>query len=432
MTGSTIPLSKVEIMRKILLLFTLFVSLSFASLIWQTGTGGGIATKPVVFGGDVAVGSFDGDVYSISPATGVISWRATVGNDLLDFTLFDGGLVAATTEGSVTKIKTDGTKQWEASLTGEVFNATYVFGIDSNSKGVYVSASNGIYEISKGGAASKLYEIEEGETLTAPKAGEDYVIFGAGNKMIKINLDGSKQWEREIDNHNFWLSRPVTGDSSVFVGALDDRLHVYHLTGGYERWSYLTDGWVLSTPLFDGSAVYFGSDDGNVYAIDTNSGNLRWKNQLPLAVISEPEKGSMGGVESVFAGCTDGSVYALRADTGNIIWKGSATGSVGSPLYYNKQIIFGSADGNVYAYSENFYEGLVDSLSCSVGDSYLYSGNMCQSITEENILGLATLTKSIYLAKPDISLQYELSKGLGLTYSKQTTMGMGTYGDYTE
>ncbi len=338
-------------MRKILLLFTLFASLSFASLLWQTGTGGGIITKPVVFGGGVAAGSLDGEVYLLNPATGAISWRATVGNDILDFTLFDGGLVAATTEGEVTKIKTDGTKQWETSLTEAVYNATYIFGIDSNSKSVYVSASNGIYEISKGGAASRLYDVEEGKTLTPPKAGEDYVIFGEGNRLIKIDLDGKKQWEKEIENHNFWLSRPVVGDSSVFIGALDNKLHVYHLTGGYERWNYLTDGWVLSTPLFDGSSVYFGSDDGNVYAVDTNSGNLRWENGLPLAVMSEPEKGSMGGVDSIFAGCIDGSVYALRADGGNIIWKGSATGSVGSPLYYNKQIIFGSADGNVYAYS---------------------------------------------------------------------------------
>ncbi len=336
-------------MKKLLLLFTLLVSLSFSSLVWQAGAGGDILTKPVVFGGNIIVGSLDGEVYALNPDTGTVSWRAAVGNDFVDFSVFDGGLIAATTKGEIARIKTDGSKQWETSLSD--FNITYLYGVDSNSKKVYVSASDGIYEVSKGGEALKLYDIEEGVTLTPPKAGEDYVIFGAGNKLIKIDEDGRKQWEKEIDNHNFWLSRPVVGDSSVFVGALDNQLHVYHLTGGYERWGYLTDGWILSTPFFDGSAVYFGSDDGNVYTVDANSGNLRWKAQLPLAVVSEPEKGSMGGVEAVFVGCTDGSIYALSADSGSVIWKGSAVGRVGSPLYYSKQIIFGSADGTVYAYS---------------------------------------------------------------------------------
>jgi outer membrane protein assembly factor BamB len=345
---STIRFLRVETMKR-LFIYILLVSLSFSSLIWQTGAGGEVVTKPVVFGGNVVVGALDGDVYSLDPSAGTISWRATLGTDFVDFTLFDGGLIAATTGGDIAKIKTDGSKQWEISLSG--LNVTYIYGIDSNSKNIYVSASNGIYEVSKGGTPTLLYEIEEGTTLTPPKAGEGYLLFGAGNKLIKIDDDGRKQWEREIDNHNFWLSRPVAGDASVFVGALDNRLHVYHLTGGYERWNYLTDGWILSTPLFDGSTVYFGSNDGYVYAVDANSGGLRWKTELPLAVVSEPEKGLMGGVESVFVGCTDGSIYALDAGDGNIIWKGSAAGMVGSPLYYNKQIIFGSADALVYAYT---------------------------------------------------------------------------------
>lgn len=334
-------------MKKLLLVFAFLVSLSFSSLIWQTGTGA-VITKPVIFNGNVVVGSIDGNVYSLNPANGAQVWKTAVGNDLMDFTLFDGGLVAATTDGNVVKIRTDGSKQWEASLSG--FNATYIYGIDSNSKNVYVSASNGIYSVSKGGAVSKVYVISEAVTLTRPFSGEGYIIFGYGNKLLKIEESGRRQWERELEN-NFWLSAPVVGDTSVYIGALDNKLHAFHLTGGYERWSYLTDGWVLSTPMFDGSAVYFGSDDGYVYSVYAESGFLNWKTKLPLAVLSEPEKGSMGGMEAVYVGCTDGNIYALSTERGNTIWKGSASDKVGSPLYYNKHVIFGSADGFVYSYT---------------------------------------------------------------------------------
>jgi len=336
-------------MKKPLLVFALLVSLSFSSLIWQTGTGGAVVTKPVVFGGNIAVGSLDGNVYSLNPATGSQVWKTAVGSGLLDFTLFDGGLVAPTTEGRIVKIKTDGSKQWEASLSS--YNASYVYGVDSNSKNVYVSADNGIYAVSKGGAVSRIYAITEGVTLTRPYSGEGYVVFGYGNTILKIDEAGKKLWEKKLEDGNFWLSAPMVGDTSIFIGALDNRLHVYHLTGGYERWSRLTDGWVLSTPIFDGTSVYFGSDDSYVYSVYSESGGLNWKTRLPLAAISEPEKGSMGGVEAVYFGCTDANIYALSADSGSIIWKGSAADRVGSPLYYNKRVIFGSADGFVYSYS---------------------------------------------------------------------------------
>ncbi len=257
-------------MKKTIFAFMLLVSLSFSSLLWQSSVGGEVLTKPLSYGNYVVVGSGNGDVYALTPESGSLSWRTSVGTNLLDFVIFDGELVAATTEGKIDKIKPNGEKSWEIDLA-ELYNVTYIYGIDSNSKNVYVAASDGIYTVSKGGAAERIYAVEEGSILTPPTAVEDYVVFGAENKLIKLDGEGKEQWVAEIGTDNFWKSRPVVGDSTIYIGALDNKLHAYHLTRSYERWSVTTDGWVLSTPLLIGETVYFGSNDGNVYAVDTNS-----------------------------------------------------------------------------------------------------------------------------------------------------------------
>lgn len=348
MRESTIPSSRAEIMKKLLLLLICLASLSFSSLLWEASTNGAVTTKPVYFQNNIVIGSLDGNVYAFSPTTGAVSWKYEIGNDILDFTVFDGDLAAATTAGKISKLKSGGAEHWTLDLS-KTNNVSYVYAIASNSNYLYAVASNGIYEISKSGSARLLYEVE---APTAIAVGSNYVIFAAGNKITRIDDKGNRQWEKELDSGNFWDSNPTIDEAgaSVYIGALDNRLHAYHLTGGYERWNYLTEGWVLTTPLLADSMVFIGSNDGYVYGIST-SGNLKWKTALPLAAVSKPEKGVMGGTSVIFIGGTDASVYALDMDSGATVWKGSANGRITSPLFYQSKVIFGSTDGTVYAYT---------------------------------------------------------------------------------
>lgn len=335
---------------KKLLLVLLCISLSFSSLLWQSSTNGAITTKPVYFQNNVVVGSMDGNVYAFNPSTGSVSWKYEIGTDILYFTIFDGDLVAATTEGKISKLKSGGTEHWTLDLN-QLYNVSYVYATDSNSNMLYAATSDGIYQITKSGDASLLYEVESGEP-TSLAAGPNYVIFGAGNKATRIDSNGNRQWEEELEYGDFWKSDPSIDEAgaTVYMGALDNRLHAYHLTGGYEKWNYLTEGWILTTPYIADTSVFFGSADGNVYSVSP-TGTLKWKTELPLAVVSRAEKGIMGGTEVIFAGGTDSSVYALSLANGDVVWKGSAQGRIGSPLFYQSKVIFGSTDGTVYAYT---------------------------------------------------------------------------------
>ena len=43
------------------------------------------------------------------------------------------------------------------------------------------------------------------------------------------------------------------------------------------RWRFQTDGPVRSSPAVTATTVYIGSNDGHLYALDRQSGTLRWK-----------------------------------------------------------------------------------------------------------------------------------------------------------
>jgi len=337
-------------MKKTLLLILLFASLSFASLAWQTSVGSEVTTKLVYFEKNIAVGSGDGKVYAINPSTGAKVWNVPVGKTIIDLSLFDGELVSATTAGRIVRIEKDGKIRWELDLK-KLYNTSYIYAIDSNSNYLYAATSNGIYRITKSGEGSKIYETRKPPTVLNVEP--TYLLVGAGDTLIKLDLDGKKQWEKTLDFGNFWNSNPITSESfsMVYVGALDNKLHAYNLNTGYERWNVLTNGWVLTTPLLADNTVFFGSTDGNFYAVDAGNGDIKWKIKLSATSVSQPGKGVIGGKNAIFVGCTDGNLYALDMESGDVIWKNSVSGRIDSPLFYQNRIIIGSSDGSVYSFT---------------------------------------------------------------------------------
>ncbi len=338
-------------MKKALLLLAL-LSLSFASMVWEYTTDGSISYKPIIYSGAVVFASDDGRLYALDPNLGAPpKWQATVGRMPNEPVLADNAIYVSTTKGMVYKIGAGGAILWQANLNLSPNNVSYAYGLAVGNKTIYVTTNNGVYALEKNGSIrSKLIAYND-SILTAPAAGADYIIFGRDGELTRLSETGQLQWKTALSEGAFWLSRPIIDGNNVYIGALDDRMHAYSVAGGFESWQSRTRNWVLSTPLISQGIVYFGSDDGAVYAVDSGSGAVAWSAQTNLAVESRPEAGVMGGREVIFVGGTDRSIYAISRETGEIVWKGTSSGSVGSPLFYQNKVIFGSDDGKAYAYS---------------------------------------------------------------------------------
>jgi len=107
-------------------------------------------------------------------------------------------------------------------------------------------------------------------------------------------------------------SSPAVAEGTVFVGSNDGNLYAVDAATGTQKWKFATKGekrfaakhihgllpesepmpdpfdFYLSSPAVSNGVVYFGSGDGNVYALDADSGVLKWTFQTGDVVHASP------------------------------------------------------------------------------------------------------------------------------------------------
>lgn len=166
------------------------------------------------------------------------------------------------------------------------------------------------------------------------------------------------------------LSSPAIADGVVFFGSEDGLLYAVDQQTGQQKWKFQTKGAVSSSPAVENGVVYFGSFDGRFYALDANSGSLKWQFQtgyerrFQAKAIhgNRPNEQTIPDAWDFFTsspavfkgrvyfGSGDGNVYALDAQTGTLKWK-FQTGDVvhSSPALADDTVYVGSWDSYLYA-----------------------------------------------------------------------------------
>ena len=98
----------------------------------------------------------------------------------------------------------------------------------------------------------------------------------------------------------------------------------------------------LNPPVALGDTIYFGSADGNFYALDAESGYMRWVFKSGAEINSIP----CVDEDNVYFGSKDGKLYALSRETGEEKWRFRANSQINSQIErYKDYIIFtGDAD----------------------------------------------------------------------------------------
>jgi eukaryotic-like serine/threonine-protein kinase len=208
----------------------------------------------------------------------------------------------------------------------------------------------------------------EGQVIASPAVHGDTVYVGStGGTLYAIDrATGTSKWQYPVKSRI--ASSPAVAGGLVYFGAFDGSFYAVSETNGQLKWKFHTAGehrfsaphlhglvpenetmpdpWdcYLSSPVVWNGAVYFGSGDGNIYALDADSGALKWKFKTGEVVHASPAIAD--GV--LFIGSWDSYFYALDAATGAEKWR-YQTGL--DPVNHNQQGIQSSAaivDGMVY------------------------------------------------------------------------------------
>lgn len=107
------------------------------------------------------------------------------------------------------------------------------------------------------------------------------------------------------------------------------------------------EGFLKINPILVGDSLYAASAEGRVMSVDPESGRVRWKQDLDLAL--------SGGVghhgNSVFVGASEGLVMRLDAASGSEIWRAPVSGEVlSAPQGDGRYVVAQTYDGKLMGF----------------------------------------------------------------------------------
>jgi outer membrane protein assembly factor BamB len=220
-----------------------------------------------------------------------------------------------------------------------------------------------------------------GAVISSPGVAGGVVYFGStDHNLYAVNsADGTLKWKFRTGSRV--TSSPAVADGVVYFESYDSNFYAVDAANGKEKWRFQTGGErrysakhlhgmlpatetmpdpfdvYLSSPAVVGGTVFFGSGDGNVYALNTVSGELKWK--FPTADVVHASPAVTGGM--VFIGSWDSYFYALDSVTGKEKWRfktgddpdtHNQVGIQSSAAVADGLVYFGCRDSNLYALDE--------------------------------------------------------------------------------
>ncbi|MES2304605.1 MAG: PQQ-binding-like beta-propeller repeat protein [Gemmatimonadota bacterium] len=275
----------------------------------------------------------EGVYASPSPTLATLAWKLKVGGRVISSPVVSGDrLFVGSTNGRLIAIdRKAGTRLWQFASEGPIASSPAVHG-----DLVYISSTDGkIYAVEAATGKQRWAFATKGERrFTAPG------IHGA-----------IPSTERMPDPFDVFLSSPTIVGNTLYIGSGDQHVYALNTETGALRWQFAARDVIHASPAVANGLVYIGSWDRNLYALDAATGRERWHyttgndtteyNQIGIA----SSAAVAGGL--VFVGARDGHFHVVDARTGALKWKHDNHGgwTIGSPAVRDGVVYFATSDG---------------------------------------------------------------------------------------
>lgn len=182
---------------------------------------------------------------------------------------------------------------------------------------------------------------------------KDSVLVAGENILYRLNLsDGSLKWRSSLGGKA--ISKPEIGGGRVYVGGSQTGLTAVSLESGQKLWDFQGEkknDW-FGTPLYNSGIIYVTSYNRYVYAIDANTGTMKWSARLSGNAMNKPALDSERDILYVTSNTfrDNPTITALNPRTGKILWNYRAGYTSGSPALTYNRLYVGSFDGNLYCF----------------------------------------------------------------------------------
>lgn len=117
----------------------------------------------------------------------------------------------------------------------------------------------------------------------SPPASNGAAIFipTTRGRLVALNLDdGSQDWTFSLDSHESYVASPAVSDGQIVFGASDGNVRSLEAASGDLQWSSSADAVIAAPPLITSDVVYIGSMRSKLIALDRESGEKVWEEEL--------------------------------------------------------------------------------------------------------------------------------------------------------
>jgi outer membrane protein assembly factor BamB len=225
------------------------------------------------------------------------------------------------------------------------------------------------------------------DNTASPIVDGDTIYFASKDRVYAVRADtGELKWKSPSGDQrgttNYRSTPAVFGDT-VFVGGSDPPvggMYALDARTGAQKWKFITGATVRSHPLVVEEAtgrpeardatLYFGSDDDFFYAVDANSGELRWKYHATDDV-STAATFATDSTDLIYFASSDGHLYALNRVNGRPKWtaRTPAASALNSPVAFQNRIFLASGN-QIYSFRSRTgdMEALIQSMDAPESD----------------------------------------------------------------
>jgi outer membrane protein assembly factor BamB len=323
---------------------------------------------------------------------------------------------------------------------------------DGNIYAVDSETGRQIWKRSTGGPAPCTPAVANGMVYAGSYDGKFYALNAqTGAIKWKFSTEGERRFEAKgihgllpknqtiADQFDVFLSSPVVAQGAVYFGSGDGNLYALDSTTGELKWKFKTGDVVHASPAYADGVLYVGSWDSYFYAVDAATGKERWRfhgGEDPLVHNQVGFQSSAAIVDGVvYVGCRDSNLYALEAATGKEKWRfnNELSWVIVSPAVSQGKVVFATSDSSLYHVAE---AGTGKSLLKQQDKAYMFSSPVVAG--DVVLLGVVNGTlqaRDLKTGEPLWDFQTETSKqnkGWVLTADRKLNEPMFFYSSWRE